>query len=84
MPICLTTGSQLDANLEGAWAGPDRHVCRRRRADIPPAAPRTETIRCGSLKGQLASSENPTGYASPVKTETNSRPPWTKSRGPIS
>ena len=59
MSICLTTGNQLDAHSVGAWAGPDRQGCRRRRADIPPAAPHTETTRCGSLRVSWPPQRNP-------------------------
>ena len=70
MSICLTTGNRLDAHSVGAWAGPDSHVCHRRRADIPPAAPHTETVRCGSLRVRWPSQRNPPDMLTPVKTGT--------------
>ena len=66
----------------GPGPGRTANVAVRGRADIPPAAPHTETISCGSLKGQVAISEKPTGYTSASKNRNNSRPPWTNSRGP--
>ena len=66
----------------GPGPGRTAKVAVRGRSDIPPAAPHTETIKCGSLKGEVAISEKPTGYTYFSKHRNSFRPPWINSRGP--